>query len=62
MRSTPVKYPEIKEEIEEIIRHVNFAPADNKAWEKFKRVNSSLDKSRNQSFSEMFPIESEILK
>ena len=62
MRSTPVKYPEIKEEIEEIIRHVNFAPADNEAWEKFKRVNSSLDKSRNQSFSEMFPIESEILK
>jgi len=60
IRSKSVKYPEIREEWEEIINHIRFEKADPDGWRRFLKVNSNLDKSRNQSFTKLFPEEAEL--
>ena len=62
IRSIPVKYPEIREEWEEIINHINFKEGEPDAWRRFKTYNKNLDKSRNQSFEELFPEETKLYK
>ena len=62
IRSIPVKYPEIREEWEEIINHINFKEGEPDAWRRFKTYNKNLDKSRNQSFEELFPEENKLYK
>lgn len=60
IRSKSVKYPEIREEWEEIIAHIKFEKANPDGWRRFLKVNNNLDKSRNQSFIKLFPEEAEL--
>jgi MoaA/NifB/PqqE/SkfB family radical SAM enzyme len=62
MRAEPVRYPEIKEELEYIVKHIRQAPSKRIDWQKFLEYNRNLDKFRNQSFEEMFPIETELFE
>jgi len=62
IRSTPVRFPEIRDEWEDIIGHINYQKADPVQWQKFITVNNNLDKSRNQSFVDLFPEEAELFK
>jgi len=62
IRATPVRYPEIREEWEDIIGHINFKEADPVQWQKFLTVNNNLDISRNQSFVDLFPEEVKLFK
>ena len=60
IRSKSVKYPEIRQEWEEIIDHIQYTKADPDGWRRFLKVNNNLDISRNQSFVKMFPEEAEL--
>lgn len=62
IRNTPVKYPEIRDEWEEIIKHINFKECDPDGWRRFLNVNKNLDESRKQSFVKMFPKETKLFQ
>lgn len=60
IREQEVLFPEIKKEWEELIDHMYFQQSNISAWEKFVKVTEKLDKSRNQNFKELFPLEARL--
>ena len=62
MRATPTRYPEIKEELEYIVKHIKQSTANPVDWAKFLKYNRALDISRDQNFTKTFPLEAKLFK